>query len=48
MATPDELYDEGRIRIHELKPLGRLAGNEYTTLGRIISMKRKAHQPKST
>jgi flavin reductase (DIM6/NTAB) family NADH-FMN oxidoreductase RutF len=44
----DELYDDGRVKIHELKPLGRLAGTEYTTLGRIISMKRKPYQPKSS
>ena len=44
----DELYDEGRIKIHELKPLGRLAGTEYTTLGKIISMKRRSRQPKNS
>jgi flavin reductase (DIM6/NTAB) family NADH-FMN oxidoreductase RutF len=43
----DDMYEEGRINIHKLKPLGRLAGTEYTTLGKIISMKRKPHQPKS-
>lgn len=43
----DGLYDKGRIKIHELKPLGRLAGTEYTTLGRIISMSKKSHEPKS-
>jgi flavin reductase (DIM6/NTAB) family NADH-FMN oxidoreductase RutF len=43
----DEIYENGRIKIHELNPLGRLAGTEYTTLGRIISMTRKPHQPKS-
>ena len=42
----DNLYEEGRINIHELKPLGRLAGTEYTTLGRIISIERGADQPK--
>jgi flavin reductase (DIM6/NTAB) family NADH-FMN oxidoreductase RutF len=36
----DELYDNGRVKVHDLKPLGRLAGTEYTTLGKIISMTR--------
>ncbi len=40
----DHLYKDGRINIHELKPLGRLAGTEYTTLGKIISIERG--QPK--
>ena len=43
----DHLYDEGRINIRELKPLGRLAGTEYTTLGKIISLQRKPQQPKT-
>jgi flavin reductase (DIM6/NTAB) family NADH-FMN oxidoreductase RutF len=38
----DALYDNGRIRIEDLKPLGRLAGAEYTTLGRLLTLKRKA------
>ena len=44
----DELYEEGRVKIHELNPLGRLAGTEYTTLGKIISMERKPHQSKKS
>jgi flavin reductase (DIM6/NTAB) family NADH-FMN oxidoreductase RutF len=36
----DALYDDGRIDIARLKPLGRLAGTEYTTLGQIISLQR--------
>jgi flavin reductase (DIM6/NTAB) family NADH-FMN oxidoreductase RutF len=44
----DELHDDGRIKIHDLKPLGRLAGTEYTTLGSIISMKRKAYPPNNS
>jgi flavin reductase (DIM6/NTAB) family NADH-FMN oxidoreductase RutF len=36
----DEFYDDGRIKIHDLKPLGRLAGSEYTTLGKTIELKR--------
>lgn len=44
----DALYDHGRIDIRGLKPLGRLAGTEYTTLGQIISLERKPHQPKNS
>lgn len=40
----DALYDNGRIRVNDLNPLGRLAGTEYTTLGRIISLKHKVSQ----
>jgi len=35
----DELLEDGRIDIEQLKPIGRLAGTEYTTLGRRFSMK---------
>jgi flavin reductase (DIM6/NTAB) family NADH-FMN oxidoreductase RutF len=42
----NELYENGQINIQELNPLGRLAGTEYTTLGQIISMKRKSRQLK--
>ena len=41
----DELYVNGRIDTMALKPLGRLAGTRYTTLGKIISMKRKPYPP---
>ncbi len=37
----DHLYRDGRIDIRKLNPLGRLAGNDYTALGRIISHRRK-------
>jgi flavin reductase (DIM6/NTAB) family NADH-FMN oxidoreductase RutF len=37
----DEVYVDGRIDYRKLKPLGRLAGDDYTALGRIISHKRK-------
>ncbi|MEE9271562.1 MAG: flavin reductase family protein [Candidatus Krumholzibacteria bacterium] len=37
----DDLYDAGRIDIQKLNPLGRLAGDDYTALGRIISHRRK-------
>jgi len=41
----DELYHEGRIDTERLRPLGRLAGSDYTTLGKRISMERKKYQP---
>ena len=41
----DRIYQDGRIDIEGLRPLGRLAGTHYTTLGRIVSMKRKPYQP---
>jgi len=34
----DKLYENGRVNIDRLKPLGRLAGAGYTTLGRRIQM----------
>lgn len=43
----DELYDGGRIKVLELEPLGRLSGDDYTSLGKIISLKRKPYPPKS-
>ncbi|NIM20453.1 MAG: flavin reductase family protein [Candidatus Latescibacteria bacterium] len=41
----DELLRKGRIDTGALKPVGRLAGTEYTTLGRRFSMERKKYQP---
>jgi flavin reductase (DIM6/NTAB) family NADH-FMN oxidoreductase RutF len=41
----DELYADGKIDVGKLKPIGRLAGNEYTTLGNRISIARKQHEP---
>lgn len=41
----DELYDKGRIDIGRLRPLGRLAGTQYTTLGKIISIERPKGKP---
>jgi flavin reductase (DIM6/NTAB) family NADH-FMN oxidoreductase RutF len=41
----DELIDNGRIDTSALNPIGRLAGSEYTTLGRRISLKRKKYKP---
>ena len=37
----DALYNDGRIDTALLKPVGRLAGQDYTTLGRCFSMDRK-------
>ena len=37
----DSLLDEGRIDTGLLKPVGRLAGQEYTTLGRRFTLVRK-------
>lgn len=36
----DEILEEGRIDTVKLNPIGRLAGAEYTTLGRRFEMKR--------
>jgi len=33
----DKLYKDGRIDTKLLRPVGRLAGNDYTTLGKIFS-----------
>lgn len=38
----DDIYRDGRVDIQKLNPLGRLAGDDYTLLGRIISHKRKS------
>ena len=37
----DELIDGGRIDTGALQPIGRLAGAEFTTLGRRFSLERK-------
>jgi len=37
----DKLYSDGKINTSLLKPVGRLAGQEYTTLGHCFSMERK-------
>lgn len=37
----DALYHDGKINTALLKPVGRLAGQEYTTLGKRFSMERK-------
>ncbi len=37
----DALYSDGRIDTAGLKPIGRLAGQEYTTLGRCFTMERE-------
>lgn len=43
----DELIDDGRIDISAFNPVGRLAGSDYATLGRIFSLKRKKYDPSS-
>ena len=37
----DAIYNEGKIDTALLKPVGRLAGQDYTTLGKCFSMERK-------
>jgi flavin reductase (DIM6/NTAB) family NADH-FMN oxidoreductase RutF len=37
----DSLYSDGKIDTALLKPVGRLAGQDYTTLGRRFTMERK-------
>ncbi|HPF34680.1 MAG TPA: flavin reductase family protein [Candidatus Krumholzibacteria bacterium] len=37
----DDLIDDGRIDTEALHPVGRLAGAEYTTLGRRFTLERK-------
>ena len=37
----DALYNQGKINTALLKPIGRLAGQEYTTLGHCFSMERE-------
>jgi flavin reductase (DIM6/NTAB) family NADH-FMN oxidoreductase RutF len=41
----DELLYDGRIDTGLLKPVGRLAGMEYTTLGNRFTLVRKPYQP---
>lgn len=40
MHIADEVYADGKVLYEKLNPIGRLAGQDYTTLGEIISMKR--------
>lgn len=37
----DDLIEDGRIDTEALHPVGRLAGSEYTTLGRRFTLERK-------
>jgi flavin reductase (DIM6/NTAB) family NADH-FMN oxidoreductase RutF len=37
----DDIYNEGKIDTALLRPVGRLAGQDYTTLGRRFTMERK-------
>lgn len=36
----DLVYEEGRINLEALNPISRLAGNNYTTVGKVITMER--------
>ncbi|MCM3785723.1 flavin reductase family protein [Neobacillus mesonae] len=36
----DELYYDGKIRPKELRPVSRLAGNDYSKLGELFSLER--------
>lgn len=40
----DSVFDNGKIRVHELRPVGRLAGLEYTKLGETFSLERPSYQ----
>lgn len=45
----DSLYQEGgKIDTQKLAPIGRLAGTDYVTLGKIISMPRLVYQPEGS
>ncbi|MDP6991821.1 MAG: flavin reductase family protein, partial [Candidatus Marinimicrobia bacterium] len=37
----DDIYDDGRILLNQLEPLGRLAGNWYTRLTDTLKIVRK-------
>ncbi len=36
----DNVYNQGKIRADQLKPVSRLAGQDYATLGEIITLER--------
>jgi flavin reductase (DIM6/NTAB) family NADH-FMN oxidoreductase RutF len=40
----DDLLKDGRIDIHKLKPVGRLAGLDYAKLGEIFSLQRMPYK----
>ena len=39
----DDVFQDGKIDIDTLKPLGRLAGNSYTKISEIFDIVRKVH-----
>lgn len=45
MHIRDDLYENGRIDFTRLQPVARLAGNWYTTLGRLFELVRKPYKP---
>ncbi|HIS29020.1 MAG TPA: flavin reductase family protein, partial [Candidatus Avamphibacillus intestinigallinarum] len=36
----DEVYDQGKIKPDALKPVSRLAGNDYAKLGELFTIER--------
>lgn len=40
MTVADAVYENGKINYHTLYPIARLAGQDYATLGEIISLVR--------
>jgi flavin reductase (DIM6/NTAB) family NADH-FMN oxidoreductase RutF len=40
MHVRDELFKNGRIDVHEYKPLARLGGNSYSKLGEVFDLER--------
>jgi len=40
----DKFLKNGRIDVHEMKPVGRLAGQDYTKLGEIFSLERRKYK----
>ncbi len=41
----DFLLKDGQVDIEKVRPVGRLAGNNYTTLGKIFSLPRNPYKP---
>lgn len=41
----DFLLQDGQVDIEKVKPVGRLGGNNYTTLGKIFSLRRNPYKP---
>jgi flavin reductase (DIM6/NTAB) family NADH-FMN oxidoreductase RutF len=41
----ENIFENGKINTELLKPVGRLAGNEYTTIGKRFSLSRNPYNP---